>query len=59
MYKITADIPCECGCLDMSIESGFVGFMGDMPCSEDYGKCCRCGKSFINGEINKRFFEEV
>jgi len=51
----TADIPCECGEADLNIESGFVGFMGDRPCSEGYGECIKCKKRINNKEIDERF----
>lgn len=58
--KITyeTDISCECGETKLIIESGHVGYMGSMPCSEDYGVCPKCGKQIWNQEINKRFKEQ-
>jgi hypothetical protein len=52
------DIPCECGEYDLEITSGHVGYIGDMPCSEDYGKCPKCGKEVWNQKINERFKEQ-
>jgi len=52
-YK--TDIPCDCGEYDLIITSGFVGFMGDKPCSEDCGKCPNCKKPIYQHEINERF----
>ena len=56
MYR--TDIPCDCGEYDLEIESRHVGHMGDMPCSEDYGKCPKCGKEVWNQKINERFKEQ-
>ena len=53
--KYETDTPCECGEFDLIITSGFVGFMGDAPASEDYGECPKCGKQFTHNQINKRF----
>ena len=55
IYK--TGIPCECGEINLIITSGFVGFMGDKPCYEDYGECPSCKKSLNQGEINARFEE--
>jgi len=52
------DIPCECGEYNLEITSGFVGFMGSKPCSEDSGKCPNCGKQLYQHDINKRFKEQ-
>ena len=55
MNTYKADIPCECGEYDIEITSGFVGYMGDNPCSEDYGECSKCKKQLSQHQINKRF----
>lgn len=52
------DIPCKCGEYDLEIETDFVGYMGDRPCYEDYGKCPNCKKTLYNQDINKRFKEQ-
>lgn len=54
-YK--TDIPCECGEHDLIITSDHVGFMGDAPCSEDWGTCPKCKKELKQHEINGRFKE--
>lgn len=51
------DNPCECGNKELEIESGFVGYMGDRPCYEDYATCTKCGKQYNNQKINQ-FFNE-
>jgi len=51
----TTDFPCECGEYNLEISTGFVGYMGDKPCSESYGKCTKCGKELYNQQIDKRF----
>lgn len=51
------DMPCNCGEYEIEITTCHVGYMGDMPCSEDYGKCPKCGKEYTQYEINKRFNE--
>lgn len=53
MYK--TDIPCKCGEYNLIITTGFVGYMGDAPCVEDYGECPKCGKKLNQFEINKRY----
>lgn len=50
------DIPCECGEYELTIiNDGIVGYMGDQPCYQSYGKCPKCEKRIFDDEINKRF----
>jgi hypothetical protein len=49
------DIPCICGETKLIIETGFVGFIGNKPCYEDYGECPSCGMKLNQSNINKRY----
>lgn len=53
--KTKTDNPCECGCEEIEITQGFVGYMGDKPCREVYGDCPECGRSYNNSKLNERF----
>lgn len=55
MSKTETDYPCECGCNEIKITQGFVGYMGSKPCYEVYGDCPECGRSYNNSKLDERF----